>query len=165
MLFLPLMWLLDLNQAIRVSARRDVLQFMNLSCFAEGEVARSIGGIICLSIVLDHPNVCCLDSDNKVRKCMIVQREMLSWFKRYFPHPHEVVLEENPTADRAVLLIWFHQLSPLMLLTHKSRLICVLLEQTPCCSIQPLRQILLHLLREALLLEGKAIDIHKLTNV
>ena len=30
---------------------------------------------------------------------MIVQREMLSWFKRYFPHPHEVVLEENPTAE------------------------------------------------------------------
>src|SRR5712692_2245162 len=152
------MWLLDLNQAIHVSARRDVLQFMNLSCFAEGDVPWSIGGIICLSIVLDHPNVCCLDSDNKVRKCMMVQREMLSWFKRYFPHPHEVVLEENPTADRTVLLIWFRQLCPLMLLTHKSRLIYALLEQTPCCSIQPIRQILLHLLREALLLEGKAID-------
>src|SRR6266516_696056 len=127
---------------------------MNLACFAEGEVARSIGGIICLSIVLDHPNVCCLDSDNKVRKCMIVQRETLPWFKRYFPHPHEVVLEENPTADRTVLLIWFHQLCPLMLLTLKSRLICMLLEQTPCCSIQPLRLILLHLLYEALLLEA-----------
>src|SRR5215470_10570820 len=146
MLFLSLVWLLDLDQAIQVSARRDVLQFMNLPCFAEGDVPWSICGIICLSIVLDHPNLCCLDSDNKVRKCMIVQSEMLSWFKRDFPHPHEVVLEENPTADRTVL---FHQLCPLRLLTHKSRLICVLLEQTPCCSIQPLRQILLHLLREA----------------
>ena len=58
---------------------------MNLSCFAEGEVARSIGGIIYLSIVLDHPNVCCLYGDNKVRKCMIVLREMLSWLKQYFP--------------------------------------------------------------------------------
>jgi len=55
--------------------------------------------------VLDHPNVCCLDGDNKVRKCMIVLKEMLSWPKRYFPHPHEVVLEENPLADRPVLLI------------------------------------------------------------
>jgi hypothetical protein len=137
MLFLSLVWLLDLDQAIHVSPRRDVLQFMNLPCFAEGDVPRSICGIICLSIVLDHPNVCSLDSDNKVRKFMIMQREMLSWFKRYFPHPHEVVLEENPTADRTVLLIWFHQLCPMMLLTHKSRLICVLLEQTPCCSIQP----------------------------
>jgi len=154
MLFLSLMWLLDLDQAIHVSARRDVLQFMNLPCFAEGDVPWSICGIICLSIVLDHPNVCCLDSDNKVRKCMRVQREMVSWFQRYFPHPHKVVLEENPTADRTVLLIWFHRLCPLMLLTHKSRLICVLLEQTPCCSIQPLRLILLHLLREALLLEA-----------
>jgi hypothetical protein len=159
------MWLLDLNQAIHVSARRDVLQFMNLSCFAEGDIPWSIGGIICLSIVLDHPNVCCFHSDDKVRKCMRVQRERLSWFKRYFPYPHKVVLEENPTADRTVLLIWFHQLCPLMFLTHKSRLICVLLEQAPCCSIQPLRLVLLHLLREALLLEGKAIDIHKLANV
>src|SRR5712692_771280 len=122
------MWLLDLNQAIHVSARRDVLQFMNLSCFAEGDVPWSIGGIICLSIVLDHPNVCCLDSDNKVRKCMIVLREMLSWLKRYFPDPHEVVLEENPTADRPVLLIWFHQQCPPMLL-----------EQTLCHSRQRLR--------------------------
>jgi len=94
-----------------------------------------------------------------------VQWEMLSWCKRYFPHPHEVVLEENPAADRTVLLIWFHELCPLMLLSHKSRLIYVLLQQTPCCSIQPLRQILLHLLREAVLLEGKAIDIHKLAKV
>jgi len=78
---------------------------MNLSCFAEGDAPRSIGGIICPSIVLDHPNVCCLDGDNKVRKCMIVLKEMLSWPKRYFPHPHEVVLEENPLADRPVLLI------------------------------------------------------------
>src|SRR6266699_5820200 len=138
---------------------------MNLSCFAEDEVARSIGGIIYLSIMLNHPNVCWLDSDNKVSKCMIVQMETLSWFKRYFPHPHEVVLEENPTADRTVPLIWFHQLCPLMLLTLKSRLICMLFEQTPCCSIQPLWQILLHLLREALLLVGKAIDIHKLAIV
>ncbi len=61
---------------------------------------------------------------------MIVQREMLSWLKRYLPHPHEVVLEENPTADRPVLLIWFHQLCPLMLLSYKSRLICTLLTQT-----------------------------------
>ena len=154
MLFLSLVRLLDLDKAIHVSARRDVLQFMNLPCFAEGDVPWSICGIICLSIVLDYPNVCSLDSDNKVRKCMIVQGEMLPWFKRYFPHPHEVVLEENPTADRTVLLIWFHQLCPLMLL-----------EQTPCCSIQPLRQILLQLLREALLLEGKAIDMHELANV
>ena len=50
MLFLSLMWLLDLDQAIHVSARRAVLQFMNLSCFAEVDIPRSIGGIICLSI-------------------------------------------------------------------------------------------------------------------
>jgi hypothetical protein len=37
-----------------------------------------------------------------------------------------------------------------MLLSHASRLICVLLEQTLCCSIQRLRQSLLHLLREVL---------------
>jgi hypothetical protein len=85
----------------------------------------------------------------------MVHREMLSWLKRYLPNLHEVVLEENPTADRTVLLIWFHQLCSLMPLSHKSRLICVHLEQTLCCSIQRLRRILLHLLREALLLEEK----------
>jgi len=85
---------------------------MNLSCFAEGDIPRSIGGIICPSIVLDHSDVCCLDGDNKVRKCMIVLREMLPWLKQYFPHPEEVVLEENPTTNRTVLLIWFHQLCP-----------------------------------------------------
>ena len=105
MLLLSPMWLLDFDQAIGISARRDVLQFMNLSCLAEGDVPRSIGGIICLSIVLDHPDVCRLDSDYQIRKCMIVQREMLSWLKRYVPNPHEVVLEENPLADRPVLLI------------------------------------------------------------
>ncbi len=117
MLLLSLMWLLDLDQAIQVSAGGDVLQLMNLSYFAEGDAPRSIRRIICLSIMLDHPNVCCLDSDNEVRKFMIVQREML---KRYFPHPHEVVLEENPIIDRTVLLIWFHLLGPLMLLSQKS---------------------------------------------
>jgi hypothetical protein len=50
MLFLSLMWLLALDQAIHVPARRDVLQFMNLPCFTEGDVPRSITGIICLSI-------------------------------------------------------------------------------------------------------------------
>ncbi len=50
MLFLSLMWLLDLDQAIHVSARRGVLQFMHLSCFAEGDVPWSMCGIICLSI-------------------------------------------------------------------------------------------------------------------
>jgi hypothetical protein len=119
MLLLSLMWLLDLDQAIHVSAGGDVPQLMNLSCFAEGDVPRSIRRIICLSIMLDHPNVCCLDSDNEVRKFMIVQREMLSWLKRYFPHPYEVVLEENPTTNRTVLLIWFPQLCLLMLLSHK----------------------------------------------
>jgi hypothetical protein len=132
MLFLSLMWLLDLDQTIHVSARGDVLQFMNLSCFAEGDVPRSIAGVICLPIVLDYPNMCCFDSDYEIRKCVIVQREMLPWFKRYFPDPHEVVLEENPTADRPVLLIWFHQQCPPMLLSRKSRLICVLLEQILC---------------------------------
>jgi hypothetical protein len=120
MLFLSLLWLLDLDQAIHVSPRRDVLQFMNLSCFAEGDVPWSIWGIVRLSIVLDYPNVCCLDCDYEIRKCMIVRREMLSWLKRYFPDPHEIVLEENPTADRPVLLSWFHlQCSP-MLLSRKS---------------------------------------------
>jgi hypothetical protein len=108
MLFLSLLWLLDLDQSIYISARRDVLQFMNLSRFAEGDIPWSICGIICLSIVLDYPNVCCLDSDYEIRKCMIVLREMLSWLKRYFPDPHEIVLEKNATADRPVLLIWFH---------------------------------------------------------
>src|SRR5260370_16122045 len=74
------MWLLDLNQAIHVSARRDVLQFMNLSCFSERDVPWSIGGVICLSTVLCHPTVCCLPNGNKERKVLMGKREILSWF-------------------------------------------------------------------------------------
>jgi len=147
--------LLDLDQAIHVSAGGDVLQLMNLPCFAEGDVPRSIRRIICLSIMLDYPNVCCLDSDNEVRKFMIVQREMLSWLKRYFPYPHEVVLEKNPTTDRTVLFIWFHLLCPLILLSHKLRLTCMLLKQTLWCSIQRLQQTLLQLLAKLCFLREK----------
>jgi len=90
---------------------------------------------------------------------MIVQREMLSWLTQLFPHPDEVVLEENPTANWTVLLIWFHQLCPLMLLSHKAGLICTFLEQTLCCSIQRLRQILLRLLARLRFLREKLLTI------
>src|SRR5260370_27664786 len=57
------MWLLDLNQAIHVSARRDVLPFMNIFCLAGRDIPWSHGGVTYLSHPLAHPNVFFPDND------------------------------------------------------------------------------------------------------
>jgi len=48
------------------------MEFVNLSCFAEGDAARSMDRVIGLSIVFDHANARWFDGNNEVRECMVV---------------------------------------------------------------------------------------------